>query len=212
MKPQSRHLQQGFTLIELVTTLTLLVILSTIAVPQIQRINRNYKLHAAGHTLAGIIQQARLQAVKSNQPAYVQFDNTVSPNIAYVTDTPGAAYAGGSADVTISSDVSLKTTGLPTGTQIAQLYNYLGVPTSGTSPTVVESPATPIGFNGRGLPCLGTASNPSQCVQKDGAQTPAFLWLVALQPNSTEWEAVTVTPSGRVKSWRLTNPSAGTWE
>ncbi|HEX2330253.1 MAG TPA: prepilin-type N-terminal cleavage/methylation domain-containing protein [Candidatus Angelobacter sp.] len=211
MKPEGRNSKQGFSLIELVVVIAILLTIATIAVPQIQKINRNYKLHAAGHTVAGLIQQARLQAVKSNQPAYVQFDNTVSPNIAYITTTPGAAYAGGPDDVAVNGDVSFRTTSLPSGSQVTQLYTYMGVPTSGPSATVVET-GTVIGFNGRGLPCIGTVANPTVCIQKDGAQTPAFLWLMALSPNFNEWEAVTVTPAGRVKSWRLTNASTGNWQ
>lgn len=203
----TRKSQQGFSLVELVITLAIIMIVITVAVPQFQRVTRIYKLHAAGHTVVGIVQQARLQAVKTNQPQYVQFD-PASPNAAYIASVPNVPYTAGSPEVTISADVQLRTANLPSAAQLAQLYAYMGVAPGGA----IAEVGTAIGFNGRGLPCIGNAGNPAVCVQNDGGQVPAFIWLMALGPNFNEWEAITVTPAGRVKSWHLTDSNAGTWE
>src|SRR5690348_10958695 len=66
--------EKGFSLLELVIVCVLLVIIAAISIPNITRMNANYKLDAAGHSVASLLQQARMQAVKTNQPAYTKYD------------------------------------------------------------------------------------------------------------------------------------------
>lgn len=192
--------ERGFSMIELMVVCIVIVIISVIAIPNIAQINANYKLDAAGRSVASLIQQARLQAVKNNLPAYVKYDAAASPNIAYVNANSTLAYAPGNPDVGLSSGLVFQTAGI----DHSQLDNYLGG--AGVVIEPMTNNITSIGFNARGLPCVPTG-NPQICSASDGGAPPAYLWLIRNPANA--WEAVTVTPAGRIKSWRMVNSTAG---
>lgn len=178
--------ENGFSMLELLIVCTLLAIIAAIAVPNITQANANYKLNAAGHSIAGLLQQARMQAVKTNQPAYAKYDTT---GMVYVTDDPAAAYTSGNPDISLPAGFSFQ----PAPPDSSQLDAYLG----GTA----QVPAS-ISFNARGLPCTPNL-NPAVCP----STTTGFEWFI--QDSRGSWEAVTVTASGRVKSWRLTSMNGG---
>jgi type IV fimbrial biogenesis protein FimT len=191
---------RGFSLIELVIVVAIILLISAMAIPQIQRVQTRYKLDTSGHAIAGLVQQARLEAVRRNQPAYIQFNNA-NPMLVYVNNDKSAV-ANGNPVVTTNGGVTLLTA-VPNNPAalVDQLNTYLGAGAA----VVVEPPGTPIGFNARGLPCVGLALNPAVCVQTDIANSgkaPVFLWLMTA--NGVNYEAVTVTAAGRIKSWQST--------
>jgi prepilin-type N-terminal cleavage/methylation domain-containing protein len=188
--------ERGFSMIELMIVCVVLVIIAMIAIPNIAQIVNNYRLDAAGHSVASLLQQARTQAVQTNLPAYVNYSNSsVSGNMAFVVNSPSnTTYTAGNPDVALSSAVSFQAPPSSSGFH-AQLDTYLG----GGTPQVGGT----IGFNARGLPCTAGV-NPTVC-----SPWPAgFEWF--MQSNAG-WEAVTVTAAGRIKSWRLTSQSGGTY-
>jgi prepilin-type N-terminal cleavage/methylation domain-containing protein len=188
---QSR--QSGFTLIELMIVLVIMLILAGLVVPNIRQMNASYQLSAAGHAVAGILQQARIQAVKTNQPVYATVDVTQVPDAAYIASDPAAARTNASPQVTVAGAIQFQNAGIP---DHSQLDSFLGAPGA-----AIEV-ATAVGFSPRGLPCIQSGA---ACFQQDplkAGATPAFEWF--MQNTTTQaWEAVTVTPSGRIKVWRL---------
>ena len=182
--------ESGFSMVELMIVCVIMVLIAGLAIPNIYRAFRNYQLDSAGHSVASLLQQARMQAVKTNLPAYASFSNGTSANTAFVTSDPSAAYTAGNPEVQISTAVTFQTA----PPDHAQLDAYL----NSTGPQVGGS----IGFNARGLPCTETGSNPTVC----GATATGFEWFMQ---SAGGWEAVTVTPSGRIKSWRLSQQTGG---
>jgi len=192
-----RTRESGFSMIELVIVCVVMLIIAGIAVPNIFQAFRNYQLDAAGHSVASLLQQARLQAVKTNSPAYANFTNTTGGNIAFVTNDPANTtytYSAGQPDVQLSPAVSFRST----PPDHSQLDAFLSV-AAGTPQVGNVS----IGFNARGLPCSESGGNPSVCT----ATTTGFEWFMQ---TTGGWEAVTVTPAGRIKSWRLSMATNGT--
>ncbi len=80
-------------MVELMMVCVVMVIIAGIAVPNIFRTYRNYQLDSAGHSVASLLQQARIQAVKTNVPAYVNYTNAAAGNLAFVSNDNSAAYA-----------------------------------------------------------------------------------------------------------------------
>lgn len=176
----------GFSVIEVMVVVTIVLIVSAIAIPSISQTVANYKLDAAGHATASLLQQARLLSVKTNQIYYANF-TTGTPNMAYADLNSSGSVQSGDPEVEISPNISFQTSSLPDHTQLDAYVEG--------STNVLTNPGSTIGFTARGLPCQVSTTNPP-CQQ--GA---AFEWF--LQDTSGRWEAVTVTPAGRIKSWRL---------
>lgn len=202
-----KRAEPGFSLIELIIVMVILLIIAAISVPNIQRIVRNYRLESAGHGVAGLLQQARMQAVQKNTPAYAIFDNTNSPNLAFVNGDPAVTnYISGNPDVALSSVLNMATVqgaGVP---DHGQLDSYLGV-TGGAGSAKVQT-SNIVGFNARGLPCIEGAAGPVVCQQQDATGAlPVFEWFIT--DGNGGWEAVTVTAAGRTKTWRLSQTGAG---
>lgn len=63
---------KGFTLIELMVTLAVLVILLTIGIPSFNAIIRESRLKAQANELLGTMVAARSEAAKRNEPVYVK--------------------------------------------------------------------------------------------------------------------------------------------
>jgi prepilin-type N-terminal cleavage/methylation domain-containing protein len=186
-----RTRESGFSMIEMAIVCVIMLVIAGIAVPNIFQTFRNYQLDAAGHSVASLLQQARIQAVKTNLPAYVNYTNASAGNMAFVTNDPAnTTYAAGNPDVQLSPAVTFQNT----PPDHAQLDAYINA-----TPQVATAS---IGFNARGLPCTESGGNPTVC------STPAgFEWFMQ---STGGWEAVTVTPSGRIKSWRLSVATGGT--
>lgn len=191
---------RGFSLVEVLTVMTIIVILSLIAIPQIGRINTTYKMDSSGHSVASLLAQARLQAVHNNAPAYAQF--SAATNLAFVNNDGAAAFVNGNPDVAISAGVTFQA---PGALNYQQLNDYLGITGPGGPSLKI---GTTIGFNARGLPCIQSGT-PAVCLQDDGTgAVPVFAWFMA--DAGGNWGAVTVTAAGRIKAWRYTGQ--GTWQ
>ena len=183
--------ESGFSMIEMMIVCVIMAIIAGIAVPNIFQTFRNYQLDAAGHSVASLLQQARIQAVKTNLPAYVNYSNAAAGNLAFVTNDPAnTTYAAGNPDVQLSPAVTFQ--GTPP--DHAQLDAYINA--------TPQAATVSIGFNARGLPCTESGGNPTVCTAPAG-----FEWFMR---SAGGWEAVTVTPSGRIKSWRLSMATGGT--
>ena len=73
----------GFTLIELMIGISIISILTAIAVPAVINWLPTYRLNAASRDLYSNLQKARLQAVKENKVIRVRFDTGVVPGFYY---------------------------------------------------------------------------------------------------------------------------------
>ena len=187
--------ESGFSMVELVIVVAIILIVTAMAAPSVKQVVDNYRLHASGQGVASVLQQARMAAVQSNQPYYVQYNGCGAPNIIC------AVPAGRFLPLTVLP-------GDPTAITASNVAFQAGAaPNTATLDAVVG--AAPqvggvIGFNARGMPCVQTVG-PWVCPPPG----TGFEWF--MQSGSTgAWEAITVTPAGRIRSWRMT--SATSWQ
>ena len=190
----------GFSVIELVIVLAIFLIVAAMAVPSIRRVMDEYRLKATGRDVANMLQQTRMLAVQSNQPFYAQVigGNNTLAWAQSATQLAGGPVPPSNPTVATAGPVAFQGAGLPNHTQ---LDNFVG----GTPPATQINGV--IGFSARGIPCgQGTLpANTFNC----SPNTIGFEWFMQ-SAASNGWEAVTVTPAGRVRSWR--QASSGNWQ
>ena len=194
---KTQNKTQGFTLFELMIAVTIIMVLGALTVPQMMSTISDMSLRNAASDFSGLLQSARIQAVKKNTFYAVQSGSLGTNHPIYYVDKPTASYVNGDAILPFDPNVTLHQgigSGAPNeGTFISGL-NF-----------TVYSGGNPPSFNARGLPCLGTLTT---CVQTTGQGFVVFMSKNAAVGN-TPWAAVVINPSGRVQLW--TSGTNGSW-
>ncbi len=113
----SKWRAQGFTLIELMVALSIVIILTLIAIPSLRSMVENHRIASAADNLYFFLQNARSEAVKRNAHVYVSFIASdawcygMNAGSACTCSTPGSCGLG-----TVVADnpqqISLSMTGL----------------------------------------------------------------------------------------------------
>ena len=202
---------RGFSMIELVIAMLVMLIVAAIAIPTFMNAMHGARLKGVITDFAGLMQSGRIRAVDddryyslyvfgNNPPEgfvdiYPQNQNGTSGSNGTVID-PRDPVIQISAEIiqqpqaAAPSTASLKLLFLPANTP---------VPLQDGS-----SAATPITFGPRGLPCQ---VNAGVCNSVGSRAYWTFF-----QNNVTQgWGAVTVTPAGRIQRWIFTGGPAGVW-
>lgn len=169
-----RRTHQGFTLIELLITLAVSVILIMVAVPSFKYAILSNRLTTGANELAGAIQNARMQAIKTNSPAQLCSDS-----------------ASLNADDTV---------GNACGTQAGAVFALLGGTAKRVSPALPTATATilwkgnvvPLHFSGVGLASQVNTTGPYSGLVADLC-TPSMTTNNHRQITMTTGSVVTIT-------------------
>ena len=200
--PKSRS-QSGFSLIELLIVLAIMLIASAMAVPLIITSVSQYRLRTSVVDLNGLLQRARTRAVRDNRTYAVQTATVTQGGLtyaqAYLDLNGNNILDAGEPMIQLQRNVSLNTS---PGT--AAIPNA----TLGFSP---QSTTAQVNFNARGTPCVSVNA---VCSSWDSAgatpnQVGFVYYLQSTSGASTSWAAVSISPSGRFRSWSYYNNS--TW-
>ena len=212
MKNHTLVNRRGFSLLELMIVVAIAVIVSAIAVPVVTRAVATYRLNSSGTAVASMLEMARLTAVKTNQPYYAVHNSGGCVNsVVCAVPATGSPNPPDGTNHTFT-DPTVEISGLVVFQDITLMANppnhtqldvYLGWPN-------VRIEFGPIGFSARGLPCMASLASPFICKQSDPnnpGPTPAFEWF--MQSSTTqEWVAITVSPAGRIRRWRMVSNGA----
>jgi prepilin-type N-terminal cleavage/methylation domain-containing protein len=189
--PRGNAASSGFTLLEIVIVMAIMLCLAGVAFPIFTKISYNVRLKSAAVNISGLMQQARILAARQNAVYTIAIpltggkacidlsrDGTCQPNEPVIifnsNVTPAAGAPNGSG-------------GTPTA--------YVLSGDSGTG-TPYDN-ATILGYSARGLPCAYVSS---------ACNTPSSTYFVyylndARPDGTTGWAAVVVTRTGRTKAY-----------
>ena len=166
---------RGFSLLELVIVVAIMLAISAYAIPNVISAIGDYKLKNTMSQVAGICQQQRMVAVRTN--ATVQVTSTTVAGL-------------------LPKGVSRVTSGAPTLDTTSYLSSY-GV----TNYQAQDQSSTYAAqFNSRGLPCAGLLT---ACSNWDGTKQVGFLIYFKMDKTlgGSGWGAITITPAGRINTW-----------
>lgn len=197
----------GFSLIEITITLAILLIIAGFAIPNIASAVRAAKFRGAVSDFSGLLQTGRIYAIRDNRfySMYVLGASGANPKLGYVDMLPkgttassgngGTAWVSGDPLVTIPTEVTMQPAASAPNT--ANLESQL-LP-SNTPVTPTDATITPFTIGPRGLPCLVVQLTGGAVCNSLGG--PVAYWIFFQDSQSKNWEAVTVTPAGRIRSW-----------
>jgi type II secretory pathway pseudopilin PulG len=201
---QRRNRTGGFSLIEVVIVVFVVMVIAAITVPNIMLAVSNLRLRGSASDLAGLMQQARILAAKNNPinpPVYaIRYTVLNGAREAFVDLNGDGVW---NANVNINgvnvsepdigfSGTTVAAAGPPTGTGgQPPPYVLIGDSSIGTP----FNNTTTLAFTARGLPCDYSA--PPACTSP--ATTYFVYYLTDTRIGNPGWAAVVVTKGGRTR-------------
>lgn len=193
----------GFSLLELMIVLCIAFVAAVMAIPMTTSAIRGVRLRSSGTSYADLLQQARVRAVRDDRyyaviavaaqggnPPYAFID--LAGTGVYVAGNPRMIFAQGVTPMSFASGPAL--------TNLESLFLPPGAASIASVNTTAPGPT----FGPRGLPCAPVTSG--------GYTTCPFItptsYVVFMQnTQGGSWEAVTVTPAGRIREWSYNGTS-----
>ena len=189
----------GFSAVEMITVVAIILIAAAIAMVGVQRTVRTVRLYGSGTDYSNLLQNARMRAVKDDKYYTVRTDTTVTPPIAYVDINGSGTYDLGEPQAPFRPNTTPVAFGAGPG--LGNLKAQFLPPTPSAQASVAAGGGPPT-FGPRGLPCTPVANT---CPYL----TPTS-FITFLQDTNGGWAAVTVTPAGRVRQWSY-NTTGNSW-
>lgn len=191
---------RGFSLVELVVVVAIVAVMAAFAIPVFTTTVSNIKLHYAAINFSGLLQKARIEAVRKNTFYAVQQNTMPTGNVQYYVDLVKAATPS-----FVATDPAVElgrvTVHAGTGSGAPQETSFV----SSLSFTVNTGTSALAAFNARGLPCIATSTT---CPEAAGQ---GFAYFLTNGGTSPGWAAVVITPSGRVQVWSYDYSGNGSW-
>jgi Tfp pilus assembly protein FimT len=181
----------GFSLIELMVVVGIVITLSAVALPTLFNVVASSHLRGSMNDLAGLFQNARNIAVRTNTISRVRFQVASGTCFAYVDN--GASPTG--------------LTSMVPQISLPRQFTKVDPPSGGGAPTALT--ATDCGanslttldttddtyFSAVGLPCQYSSGSCS------GTQAFAYYFNYAGSSGGTRWTSICVSPAGRMTTW-----------
>ncbi len=186
---------RGFSLIELMVVLAIIMVVAAMAVPNLMGALANLRLRSSLTSIASLLQQGRISAVRSNRFLIVRTASAGGAPVAYVDLPPYNNVLDSNENLVQPFRTAQVIATLPAGINAFPTSN-LGYAISGSS----NGGTFAIAFNARGIPCTpNSTSSPSSCTT--GAGTPYFYFFRMDAMANPSYGAISVTPAGRIRSW-----------
>lgn len=176
------------------------------AMVTMQHVVRTVRLSESGMNYANLLQNARVRAVQDDRfyAVLTTAGGTGTPPTAFVDLQGTGVYATGDPRMVFPEGVTPMA--FAQGPALANLESQFLPPGANSLATINTTQPGPT-FGPRGLPCspvvgaVGSTTCPST--------TPTSYISFFQNTENTQWEAVTVTPAGRIRQWSY--EGGGTW-
>jgi prepilin-type N-terminal cleavage/methylation domain-containing protein len=188
---------KGFTMVELAIVVAIMLIVAAIAIPNMLNFVHAARLRGAGSDFSSVLQVARIRSVQDDR-YYSTYIFAGPPQQAYVdlTSNGGTGWVAGDPMIAITSEVTpVAAAGAPNTTNLQGQFLPAG---SGVTVKDGSTTGTPVIFSPRGLPCTTQLAG-AVCTSAGG---PTAFWVFFQDTITTSWEAVTISPSGRIQKWQ----------
>ena len=195
----------GFSLLELTIVVAILMIAGGIALLMAQQVVRSVHLQTAASNYANLLQQARVRAVQDDNYYSVVI---VAPNgngsyTAFIDIGQNGTFADSDPQLLFPADVKAKDiSSAPAVTNLESQF----LPSASTYNTVNTTAEGPT-FGPRGVPCTPSSTSGGSCPSL-GQPTSYITFLKNVR--SSSWEAITVSPAGRIREWSY--DGSGNWQ
>jgi len=177
-------------MVETIILVAVALILTVVAIPNLQSALATIQLQGAAGNLAGLLQNARISSASTNRTCTI-VTTTIGGESAVFVDANNNGVLDTSESVqTFSSPVVLTPT--PIGTQPPAWTT-----SSDTNNTVLADSAV-LGFGPRGLPCIYSGGT---CGTMNGYKV---YYLTNNRPGAPGYAAVAVSPAGRARAYLWT--------
>jgi Tfp pilus assembly protein FimT len=177
---------EGLSMVELLVTTVIILVITAIAIPQIQRSVATYRLNSAAANVAGMLQRARFEAIKRNTMVRCRTQTVGNVTTVWVDLNNDGVPGAPEPQYVLPAEVQWVN---PGGTVPADTTFNLGT---------TQQPAGVVTFDSRGAVNFG-----------GGAQAVYAIYLGYLNNSTYGYKAVTIQPLGRTKIWA--GSSSGTW-
>jgi prepilin-type N-terminal cleavage/methylation domain-containing protein len=197
-----RSRRNGFSLVELVLSLAVLLIITTLAIPVVVRSLQTYQLNSMASQLAGLLKFAKFDAIRQNTHVNFQVIQSGTNWVAWVDSNGDNLPNGAEPQMAIAitgNDTLLPASSVPSP---APITATLGVGSTGYTWTVLSGTSGSIMYDQRGV----IVSIPGGPV----VTTVYALYLGNPNDPNSGYRAVITLPSGAVQVW--TSSSAGDWQ
>jgi prepilin-type N-terminal cleavage/methylation domain-containing protein len=185
----------GFSMVELVVSIAVLLILAAVAMPSLTRAFASYQLNDAAARLAGILKFTRYEAIRLNKLVDCQIQQSGAGWLVYGDTNRNHQPDPGETQDAITGQNTL----LPLGGAIPSpgpIVAALG--SSGLVLMTLSGSNAVVTFDARGAVTTGSGSN------------VYVLYLGSVSGSDAGYRAVVLLPSGVVHVW--TAPAGGVWQ
>jgi prepilin-type N-terminal cleavage/methylation domain-containing protein len=195
-----RSRRNGFSLVELVLSLAVLLVITTLAVPVVVRSLQTYQLNSTASQLAGMLKFAKFDAIRQNTPVNFQVAQSGASWIVWVDSNGDGVPNGTEPQMVISgNNTLLPASSVPSPSPILAT---LGAGSSAYTWAVLSGAPGSIMYDQRGV-IISVAGGPV-------VTTISALYLGNPNDSSSGYRAIITLPSGAVQVW--TSSSAGNWQ
>jgi type II secretory pathway pseudopilin PulG len=199
----------GFSLLELMAVVCIVMVVAAIAILSVQKMTRAVRLQGAATDYSNLLQNARIRAVKDDKYYTVLTDPGANPPIAFVDINGNGTYDAPLHEPVMSFRQNTTSAPFASGPSVGNLKMQFLPPTPSGQASVAAGGGPPT-FGPRGLPCTPIAgAGGTTCPYLTPPNFMPTSFITFIQGPSGGWEAVTVTPAGRIRQWAY--DGAGNW-